>query len=114
MGNEYSSNLFYGLMCCSLGIEERPDGCRKYKCPYFKENDNGCKRELIKDALAYMICNERGKHLIEGLADIKDIQIRERRDFQIPVPDEMHQWIKQEYQSKWREARHGNYPDGER
>lgn len=45
------------------------------KCPYFKDGTGKCHGSLAFDALSYIFANEYGKHLLDGLADIREITL---------------------------------------
>ena len=67
------SKLISGLLC-HIGEKLREKHLCK-KCPYRKEGPEKCHGNLAFDALSYILANEYGKHLLDGLADIREITI---------------------------------------
>ena len=67
------SKLITGLLCHIGKTLRGKNGCKK--CPYFKDETGKCHGNLAFDALSYIFANEHSKHLLDGLADIREITI---------------------------------------
>ena len=67
------SKLISGLLCHIGEVLRGKHMCKK--CPYRKEGTEKCHGNLAFDALNYVFANEYGKHLLDGLADIREITI---------------------------------------
>lgn len=67
------SKLISGLLCHVGKTLRGKHGCKK--CPYFKDGTGKCHGNLAFDALSYILANEYSKHLLDGLADIREITI---------------------------------------
>lgn len=67
------SKLISGLLCHIGKTLREKNVCKK--CPYRKEGTEKCHGKLAFDALSYIFANEYGKHLLDGLADIREVTI---------------------------------------
>lgn len=70
---EDKDKLTIGLLCHIGKTLRGKHGCKK--CPYREEGTGKCHGKLAFDALSYIFAREHSKHLLDGMANIKEVRV---------------------------------------
>ena len=73
---DMAMKLIEGLTACVERERDVHGSCGR--CPY--KMDDSCQEKMMCDAIAYIVLNERGKHMFDNCVDIKDLNIGDPYD----------------------------------